>query len=451
MNRTTLYLSMLGMLLVSAVGIAQAVPPPLGPPILTASTGTDIGVSGFFTPIVRTAVNTAITSTNNNINAMVANGTTKVKAQVSLSNFTVFAPSLMATQYPDRQNERYVWIPYMVEILIHDIAVNTGGAWVGVPVERKISQTIYMNTFCDQWQTGQGHLKVVADVQRAYLEDEQGTLEQVVNFFLLDLVTPYIDSQVRAQLPGSSNISVTLPGQCDSLGADAGNPNDLTDDKVLFSYHPRRVVATTGLTPFNQVSVKLLSLKRLVAHDMQGAVLYQSVETPALELYANFQHYYAPLSSLQEGQQLTLNVPPLTLTRPGDSDLLVVISNIIQNLPSSVAKNSAFTVFDRSTNFGNGTQTIRIQKSYWVQANPKTGAKPYQVYVDAYELAFQVNAPQPLMNPGTSAGTGTIAPGTVAPIMTVPIMPRGVEGEQPSEPAPGTSGSPEQPSGTKPQ
>jgi hypothetical protein len=59
------------------------------------------------------------------------------------------------------------------------------------------------------------------------------------------------------------------------------------------------------------------------------------------------------------------------------------------------------------------------------------------------------------MVPPESAGTlmpptpSPRMPGTVTPGMTAPIMPRGIEGEQPAEPPPGTPERAEQPSGKK--
>lgn len=425
--------------------MSTAAPPPLGPPAPTDPIG-DISVFGVLTPLVKGQVTQALV----NVNATAASGTS-VRAQVSLSDFTVWSPWLDATHYTDRPNEQFVRVPYMMTFYVHDIQKHTSLGWVGVPVERHISQAIDMLTFCDKWQAGQGNLKLVSDIQKPYLEDDQGTLEEVVNFFVANTLTSYIDSQVRQQLTQPANVSVSLPGQCNSLGAFAGQANDPTDDTIQFSFHkPRTVVATGGLTVFDQITVKLLSLKRLAAHDMHGAVLYKAVEAPALEFYANYQHYYAPLSSLQEGQQVTLNVPPFALPRPGGSGLVVLISNIIQNLAiNTQPTDSAFRVFDQNTNFGNGTQTMRIQKGYWVQANPQTGAKPYQIFVDAYELAFQVNAPQPMANDGMVTSPGTIGPGTtgtgtVLPGRNATIMRRGVEDEQPTpspqpEPSSGTT------------
>lgn len=399
-------------------------PPPLGPPAPT-DPKKDMSIYGFLTPLVKGHVGKALTD----VNALIAKRT-DIRAQISLRDFKVWSPWLDATQYADRPNERFVRVPYLMMFHAHNIQKNTSGGWVGVPGERDISQAIDMLTFCNNWQTGQGRLKVVSNIQRPYLEDNQGALEEVVNFFVNNTLTSYIDNEVRKQLTQPPDISVDLLGQCDALGAYAGLTTDPTDDIVQYSYHQKltKVAGIAAATGLEQITIKLLSLKRLAAHNLQGAVLYQPVEAPALEFYANYQHAYAPLSPLQEGQQLTLNVPPLMLNRPEGSNLLVLISNIIQNVSiGSQPTDSAFRVFDKATNFGNGIQTIRIQKPYWVQGNPMTGGKPSKVYVDAYELTLQVNAPQ-VMGPQTTTTPGT----TSLPAQTGPVLRRGIEGEQPA-------------------
>jgi hypothetical protein len=414
MNWQRLHLSVIGILLLSAVEIAQAVPPPLGPPAPRAPIQ-DLGVQAILTSLLKGQIDSVIAATN----AQAATNP-DVHAKVSWS-YRVFGPGLRETQYSDRPNERFVSVPYSISYTVYDIQKHTAVGWVGVPVERHISQSIDLNVSCDRWQTGQGNLKLVAAAQKPYLENEQGTLEQVVNFFLAGTLTNFIDSKVRQQLPGAFASIANLPGKCDALGAYPGNLSDPRDDTIQWSFHPRLTVPTV----YNQVSVKLLSLKRLVAHDRNGAVLYKPVEAPTLEFYANYQHYFVPLQSLQEGQQVALNAPPLVLNRPGDTESLVLITNVIQNVAiGTQSTDSAFRVFGRATNFGNGTQTIRVKKTYWEKANPQTGAKPYPVYVDAFELTFQVNAGLAgvVSPPGTiPPRPGGVSPGTVAPGMNAPV------------------------------
>jgi hypothetical protein len=75
-----------------------------------------------------------------------------------------------------------------------------------------------------------------------------------------------------------------------------------------------------------------------------------------------------------------------------------------------------------------------VPKSYWTQANPKTGMKPQQIFVDAYELTFRINAPGNLTadpGMGTSPTPGTVKPGIFDREFQGTIMKRGVEGEHP--------------------
>lgn len=421
-----------------------AQPPPLGPPAPRAPIR-DFGVQAILTAMVRGKINQSLADAN-----QMASKNPDVRAKVSLSNFNAYAPGLSATQYTDRPNERYVRVAYIAQYRIHDIEKNTSAGWVGVPVERHLSQAIELRTFCDRWHTGRGNLKIAAVIDKPYLENDQGTLEQVVNFFVAGTLTNYIDSKMRQQLGNIPAQAVTssLPGECDALGAYAGQPFDPTDDTVQWSYHPRPKVSAA--TPFSEISIHLVSLRRLVARDRGNAPLYKVVEAPALEFYANFQRYYAQLAALQENQQIALSAPPISLQRPADTDPLVVIANIIQNgAIGSQPTDSAFAVYGRSNHFGNGTQTMRIRKAYWLPPSQMTGNKPTRVYVDAYELTFKINAALPTVSGPLSSGGKTDPGGNVSPTTTAPIKgatppPAGVM-QVPSAPAKSVSKAPSAP------
>jgi hypothetical protein len=362
--------------------------PALGPPAPRDPIN-DLGVQAILTAVLRNKVDEVVAG----INAGNANST-DVRAKVSWS-FNVWGPSMFATQYTDRPNENYANVPYLLDFYVHDIEKHTAIGWISVPATRHITMGINLQMFCDQWQTGQGHLKLVPRSDPPYLDNSQGALEQVVNFFLANTVTSYIDSQVRSRMSGfgaAAGIgSTTLPGQCDALGAHSGVLGDPADDTILFSYHPPRF--HTLPTVYNQVTVKLTAVKRLVAHDLYGGVLYDAMETPAIDAFANYQHMYMQLPAMVEGQMLPVNGPTMVLDRPANTDSLVLIGNVV--LASRTE--SAYRVFGSSMNFGNGTQSVFVRKSYWTQANPLTGAKPYQMFVDAYELVFQVSAALPVL------------------------------------------------------
>jgi hypothetical protein len=418
--------------------IMLAAPPPaIGPPDPVApvkelpihllitnlrdATGTNIGVRG--------QVDTAIAKANVN-----AAQQTSVRAKISVESFTIYGAGMSATTFTDRPNHRYVRIPYMVGYKVYDVEKNVGGAWISTSVTRQISQSITIQIFCDRWETGRGSLKLVTAIDRPYMDPNQGgVLEQVVDFFLNGHLTNFIDSQVRQQINaipitnGSTNLSL----DCNALSANQGVVGNPTDDLVLYSNYQPRIPVVTGATSLNQMTVKLMSLKRLVAHDLYGAVLYQPSEAPALEVYANSQHFYQPLQALQEGQQIALTAPPLVLNSLGATETLVLVANIIQNVAvNTQPTDSAFMVFDKNASFGNGMKTLRIPKFFTVPFNPQTGAKPYRVSVDAYELTVQITAPGNLL---ADPGLGTLpTPGTVQPgIFQGTIMKRGIDGEQP--------------------
>lgn len=421
-----------------------AAPPAIGPPApvipvkelpidlmitnLRDATGKNIGVRG--------QVDAAIAAVNANAALQ-----TNVRALIRVDSFTVYGAGMSATTYTDRPNQRYVNIPYSVGYTVYHVQKNVTGEWFDTSITRKLSQSITIQMFCDRWETGKGSLKLLTKIDRPYMEANQGILEQVVDFFVNGHMTDFVDSQVRQQINAIpiANGATRLPFACNTLGADKIDSATTNDDVIVYSDRQPLTSAVTGTTAFNQVSVRLMGLKRLAAHDLRGSVLYQPTEAPALELYANSQHTFIPLSPMQEGQQVTLTAPPLTMGIPSHNDPLVLVANIIQNVAvGTVPTDSAFVVFDKSMNYGNGIHTIRIQKPYIVQADPRIGAKPYQVRIDAYELTLQITAPGNLSaapSPGTSPTPGTVTPGLLNLGIQGTIMKRGVESEQTEHPA----------------
>jgi hypothetical protein len=322
----------------------------------------------------------------------------------------------------DRSNELYARIPYMVTYLVYDVDKHTDVGWVPTTVTRRLSQSITLSVSCDRWETGNGALKLGVAIDRPYLEDNQGTVEQVVDFFVAGHLTSFIDGQVR-QLVNAIPIAGgagSLGLQCNALGADAGVPETRKYDVVRYSFN-----ATRPTLPLvgSELSVTLDSIKRLAAHDQQGRVLYAASETPTLEVFANQLRVSVALPAMQEGQQVPVKAAPLVLPTAGLATLALLV-NVRQAAGAQV--DSASQSHGASDNFGNGPQTIRVRKSYWTQANPAAGVKPQQQWVDAYELAFHVNAPgKPVFaNPGVSppaptppsrALPATVKPGALAP------------------------------------
>jgi len=374
---------------------SQGVPPPLGPPapqfpfkelrITRLTFGSVIGPTDVENPQEEIGLEDIIQKIVDDLNAEQAKATSGVRAKVSWSFQYIGSPSMWRTEYSNRPNEHFVRIPYMIDYHVYDIQIYIGGVWVDVGLERHIKQSIDIEVFCSQWHTGRGRLKVVGRPDQPYLSDP-GTLEDVVDFFLNGYLSDYIDSLLRKRLPSLHSSSGDLPEACDALGS----YNDSRDmlDLISWSYHPRSVPQIP--TAYDQISVILTSIKRLVAHDQGQTVLYDVMEAPDLTMYVNHRFASIQLPRLLEGQQVSLNVPILMTKRPADTEFLVVIANVMLGSPGSPLEDSAFRVFTSSTDFGKGTQTLIIQKSYWTKFDPRTGVKPYERFVDAYELTFQV-------------------------------------------------------------
>ncbi len=416
------------------VSLSQGAPPPIGPPDPVApvkdlpihllitnardAAGNNIGVRG--------QVDRAVAAANAN-----AAQQTSVRAKIKVESFTFYGAQMSATTYTDRPNHRYVRIPYMVGYKVYDVKKNVSGSWVSTSVTRQLSQSITIQMFCDRWETGKGSLKLAAKIDRPYMDPNQGgTLEQVVNFFLNGHLTDFIDSQVRQQINSISiqNASTNLNLDCNALGRDKGDIETPTDDLILYSYTiPKPTLPTIN----SQLSLTLQSIKRLAAHNLQGQPLYAATETPTLEVFANQRLAVVQLPSLQEGQQVPVAATPIVLPVAGLTNLSVLV-NVRQ--PNITQVDSTTRVYGQNVSYGHGTQTIRVPKAYWTQANPKTGVKPQQIFVDAYELTFRINAPGNLTaDPGlgTSPTLGTVKPGLFNQAIQVTIMKRGVEGEQP--------------------
>jgi hypothetical protein len=185
-------------------------------------------------------------------------------------------------------------------------------------------------------------------------------------------------------------------GDCISLGASHPDPNTTAFDAILWD-------KPTGghhqiLTAFNSIAVQPLSIKRLPAHDVGGGVLYQLVETPQLEFWADFGTWDYQLPQMVEGQEITLSTAPnLVLPLPAPGNPLVIIASTTQ---TNGGKDSAWETFSKETNFGSGIQTIIVNKVYWRPPQPPLITKPTKVLVPGYQITFRVTGPASVSTTG---------------------------------------------------
>ncbi len=359
----------------------QAQPPAQGPDAPGANSSSLPGA--IFTGLVKAKVEEVLTSTNEDLAAR-----NDFRARLSYS-FTEYNPRILATQYTDRPNQRYVQIPFIFTYTVSDIKKHTALGWIGYPWTRKISQSIEINISCNRWFAQTGELMVSAHGDAPYLEAGHSISEQAVNAFLNGWLPDYIDSKIRAKLRSMSfsTSSMGLGSNCNQLGVATiaqGFPFNSIEYKVL----PR---PKFDLPTFDNVTVKVLKIKRLRAQ-ANGQPLYQAVENIDVDFYVNQQFGKAGSFTMSEGDEAALTPAPISFRRPANTQNLVLIFNVRQaNSPWTVDSN--YTVHTAPQNFGHGTQTVKVYKSYWMPPRPPIN-KPLKVSLPAYEITYEVNAPQ---------------------------------------------------------
>jgi hypothetical protein len=357
--------------------------PPQGPPVAWASNVNSFRINDLLTPSLKASVNQTVAQ----MNAVIALNT-DYRAKVKLVDpVTVYSPILFYTQFTDRPNHRYAWVQYMMEFEISDIKYHFAGSWNSYPWNRKVSMAVDVRNFCSGWETGQGRIQIVADPNPPYLDPNVGYGESFVNALLGGALVPYLNARISTALTEPGMVSTTLPGEgyeCSSIGASHGDPSTYDDDLILWNRRGDRPVVFSL-----PITVRPVSVKRLSAHRLDGEILYDPIESPALDFWAGFGRGYYQLPSMVEGQVVQLAEPPIQVYPHPNGGQLVVLANVVQ----SIAKiDGNFNVFPASVHYGNGIQKVIVWKTYWTWPAPPSN-KPTKFIVPAYEVTFEVSAP----------------------------------------------------------
>jgi hypothetical protein len=360
-----------GLPLVFLVGSGLAQSPPLGPPEIKVDKY-DVS-AGVLTGIVQHQIQVTLDATNSNLQSQ-GQG-----ARVSALPIQFWSPYRLPTQYMNRPNEWYVKLPVIVGIQVH------------IPnwFDRQVYVPLDLNVSCAGWQTGSGVIQVDAVPGPAsfeggsWVEDAPG----------LSLIRDAVNNAVQSNfgVPGATTTALALD-KCIALGALAGQA--AANDKfgaILFDRPPNtpagHPIHPTALQP--SLSVTLVSLKRLIAHDLHGNVLYLPTENIILDTYVDFTHQQSPVLTMHEGDQVNLSLPPASFKGPF-LDPLVIIANIDQQ--SNYIEDSAFAAWPKSGNFSPGAHTLTITKRYTLPPGSHPGqTKPETITVPAYELNYNVN------------------------------------------------------------
>jgi hypothetical protein len=364
----------------------QSYPPAQGPPFVSGANIAEFQVSRWLTGPMKIEIDKKL----DEINARLAEPG-DFHARVSISEVKAYNPILWQTEYPDRPNHRYVGVDHIVKLRVSDIS------YKGYPYPwgRSISISVVLKVFCNGWELGTGTVAVRGESDPPYLDPDPPLSEEVVNGILGGWLVDYLNSKIRQALGSGGVFSVDFAGQCVSLGASGGSPDTHEDDLIRYNTPITRPGAPPGSEyQMPQMTVRPVRVKRLQAHRPGGGVVYDSVETPYLEVWSGFGHWSYQLPPMVELQEVVLPAPAIAVVpRPTSSTSLVVIANTIQNGGNSGTKDSAWRAFSSSSNFGSGIQTVAVRKTYWEPPQPPFTTKPTIITIPGYEITFEVVVP----------------------------------------------------------
>jgi len=368
---------------------AQPAPPAQGPPQPTTEPIVKLG-----TFVLINMVEISIKKTVDTVNAKIQRDKpdSGVNAKVSFS-FEVFKPLMTATTLPDKPNQNVVRIPFIVTYNVTDISYH------GVPYfSRKMNQSIELIIACKDWFTATGNLHVTAKVDKPYL-DNASFAEQALNFFIGNTLLNFVDGKLRSSLPDATRVFSDLPNtDCNCLGVNPGTkPARYKDGEILYAL--KKSIRPPIGSILGTTTVTATKIKRLPARSLPGNdVLYNPIEDIQLELYANQTSQVTTLNGMREGEERPLNVPAISFPNASGDGFTVLIANVEQFPLSSAKKDTRFVVYNKSNNFGVGTQKLMVPKSYWTKPERLPGggmSKPREVKVNAYELTLQITASKP--------------------------------------------------------
>ncbi len=310
-----------------------------------------------------------------------------------------YSPRLSQTLYPDRPNENVAQTPFFV---VYSLTQIWGCGSLGCheyPYSRTVSQSIDVYIACQDWQKGAGKLAAATVVSRAYMDADHSVVEDTLFGILWNDVIPnYVDSRVRSALSnfGSGTSSKLLgktdpdgtfhPIDCSRLGVlSFPNEVDAKFETINYDYFPTRILLAA-----QQITVRITQIRRLALHDSSGSIVRYATEYPMLEFYAGYAKTTLNLPPMMENSTY---YPPstaaLSVPVPSDAGQLILIANMWDL--SHYTRDPRFAVFDRTSNWGSGTQKILTPK-IWSELSPLY-RKPILMRGNGYEVTLQITGP----------------------------------------------------------
>ena len=153
----------------------------------------------------------------------------------------------------------------------------------------------------------------------------------------------------------------------------------------------------SAVPPGPGITVRVLKVTRLALDD-KGTPVYNAVETPYLQLWADYSLMSLTLPPMIEGQSFTPTNAVVQTPIPTNGGQLVLIANMkYSGLQLPIGQtDSVYAVFGKVASFGNGIWNFETPKTYSdIIPNPLKGGKPIIITTTAggYEVTVQISAP----------------------------------------------------------
>jgi len=285
------------------------------------------------------------------------------------------SPYMLATGYRDRPNEFYANVPSNLTYT---------GYIQPLGPSLTITQSTNVQFSCEGWQTGSGVMtsKIVFDPP--YFDPEQ------YNNLIVSQLQPQIQAALNALPIGPVSLPFSIlgiPQHCGTLGAFAKAQTGF--DAVSWDDPLPAGPSAPGIT------VQVLQVTRLALDD-KGTPVYNAVETPYLQLWADYSFMSLTLPPMMEGQTFSPTNAVVQTPIPTNGGQLVLIANMRYNglqLPIGQT-DSVYAVFGKVANFGNGTWNFETPKTYQ-DILTGFGGRPIVTTTTAggYEVTLQISAP----------------------------------------------------------
>lgn len=363
---------------------AFAQPPAQGPRQATPN------ANSLPTSIITGAVMSKVNEVVTNLNASLAtNPSYRAVITASQQNWS---PYMLPSKHLDQPNQVFAKSPYIVTLKVTDIKAKIGGVFVPYPFSRTITQSIDVHTTCEGWYNNTGKITFTTEVDPPYLEGDHSFAEDAIGFLLLNLIPGYVDSQIRAGLSnvGGAIVTTSTPLACASLGV-AMKAMGFPYDSIQYD-PPKPILVNSALLP--QATVRVVQVKRLAVRDISGNMVGDPLESPELEFWAGHSALHLQMTPLSEGQTwIPQGNATASTPAPGSNQLLVLIGHLLHN--GGIKEESSYVTYSSSTNWGHGTQTFQIMRS-WFEPSPIRGGKPVKRTMPAYQVTVQISIPTPV-------------------------------------------------------